>query len=314
MKTLIVGMGLMGVVHGWALAGGGVDVTHKLRPGRAAGVEDGIELDLLDTRGGEEKTYTEYYQPRLTETISPEDEYELVIVPTQSGQAAQAVADIKDFVPQAQFLIFTANWHGTAEMDDLLDRDRYLWGYSACSAGRREQTVVANVAPVVRLGEWEGVRTPRLERIIEFFARGGFRPDLKPDMIKWLWEHQAINSGMIGTALYAGGLDAMLADRELMEMMFLAVREGLSVLEARGVDPRTYPESEPFLDQPLNQAIEFYQNWLGNTLWGQRAVQAGHFKAGGSSMLVFFSEVYQTAKELGVDTPVMDRINEKIGN
>ncbi len=313
MKTLIVGMGLMGVVHGWALAGGGVDVTHKLRPGRAAEVDDGIELDLLDTRGGEEKTYTEYYQPKLTEIVTPEDEYELVMVPTQGRNAAQAVADIKDSVPKAQFLMFTANWQGTSEMDSLLSRDRYLWGYSACSAGRREQTVVANVAPVVRLGEWEGADSPRLERIIEIFARGGFGPDLKQDMIKWLWEHQAISSGMIGTALYAGGLDAMIADKETMEMMVLAVREGLGVLEARGVDPRTYPDSGPFLDQPLENTVDFYQQFLGNTLWGQRAVQAGHFQAGASDMLVFFNEVYQTAKELGVDTPVMDRINDKIG-
>lgn len=313
MKTLIVGMGLMGILHGWALNKGEVDVTHKLRPGRSEAFEDGMELDILDTRGGGEAFYNTVYRPKLTENVTPEDGYELVIVPTQSRQAPAAVAEIKDHCPGAQFLLFTANWLGTAEMDELLGRDRYLWGYSACSAGRRDQTIVANLAPVVRLGEWQGSDTPRLQGIVELFGRGGFGPDIKPDIIKWLWEHQAINSGMIGTALYAGGLDALIADHQLMEMMVEAVREGLGVLEARGVDPRTYPDSTPFLDQDVDETVEFYQNWLGNTLWGQRAVEAGHFKAGASEMLVFFSEVYQTAKELDVDTPIMDQINERIG-
>lgn len=314
MKVLIVGMGLMGVVHGWALAKGGVDVTHKVRPGRAADYDGGLKLDILDTRGGGEEFYNTPYHPKFIEAVGPDDGYELVIVATQSGQAAEAVSELREACPEAQFLLFTANWQGPEEMDKLLGRDRYTWGFSACSAGRRDETIVANIAPVVRLGEWDGADTPRLQGIIELFAKGGFGPDLKQDMIKWLWEHQAINSGMIGTALYAGGLDALIADRAAMEMMVQAVREGLAVLEARGVDPRTYPDSTPFLDQPVDQTVEFYQNWLGNTLWGQRAVEAGHFKAGGPEIKVFFSEVYHTARELDVDTPVMDRIAGKIGD
>ncbi len=313
MKTLIVGMGLVGVMHGYGLDRGGVSVTHKVRPGRAKDYASGIKLDVLDTRSGSPEFFKTAYAPQIAEEVSPADGYELVMVPTKEYQAAEAVADLKDLCPDAQFLIFTANWRGPAEMDALLERDRYLWGYSACAGGYDGKTVVANLAPVVRLGEWGGRDTLRLRAIVDLFAKAGFKADIKRDMIQWLWVHQGINSGMIGSALYAGGLRATAADRKWLDFMVRAVRESLSVTTARGVDLGAYPDTAPFLDEPLERTVESYYNSLNQTDWGRRTVRYGHFNSNRQEMQHFFCQVYETAKQMNLETPLLDEINQGLG-
>ncbi len=313
MKTLIVGMGLVGVMHGYCLDQGGVSVTHKLRPGRAKDYASGIEFDALDTRSGTPEFFKTTYTPRLAEEVSPADGYELVMVPTKEYQAVEAVADLKDRCPDAQFLIFTANWKGPAEIDALLDRERYLWGYSACAGGYDHKTVMANLAPTVRLGEWGGRDTPRLRGMVELFAKAGFAADIKPDMIEWLWAHQGINSGMIGSALYAGGLAAMASDRKWLDFMLRAVRESLSVTAARGVDLSAYPDTKPFLDDPIEKTVELYYKMLNQTEWGRRTVSYGHFNSNRQEMQHFFCQVYETAKRMNLETPLMDEINQGLG-
>jgi 2-dehydropantoate 2-reductase len=313
LKTLIVGMGLIGVMHGYCLARGGVSVTHKVRPGRAKDFAGGVEIDALDNRGGAGGHFKATYAPRIVEEVSPDDGYELVMVPTKEYQAVDAVKDLKGGCPDAQFLIFTANWKGPAELDALLDRERYLHGYSVCAGGYDGKTVMANLAPIVRLGEWGGRDTPRLKAIIELFAKGGFKAEIKRDMIQWLWVHQGINSGMIGTALYAGGLEAMASDRKWLDFMVRAVRESLSVVAARGVDLSAYPDAAPFLDDPSEQTVETYYDMLNNTEAGRRTVSYGHFNSNRKEMQHFFCQVYETAKDMNLATPLMDEIDQGIG-
>jgi 2-dehydropantoate 2-reductase len=106
MKTLIVGAGIIGAIYGWALAEAGMDVTHYVRKGKAAGFQGGITLDLLDERKGHPKYNKTKYALKCVEEISPADHYELMIVPTNSYQTEEA---LKTRVPghgNAVFLIF----------------------------------------------------------------------------------------------------------------------------------------------------------------------------------------------------------------
>ncbi len=50
MHVLVTGAGIMGSIYGWALAEGGHDVVHFVRPGRATALRAGLALDLLDRR------------------------------------------------------------------------------------------------------------------------------------------------------------------------------------------------------------------------------------------------------------------------
>jgi len=50
MRVLVVGAGVIGSIHGWALAESGHQVIHLVRSGRAATLRDGMRLDICDRR------------------------------------------------------------------------------------------------------------------------------------------------------------------------------------------------------------------------------------------------------------------------
>jgi len=93
-------------------------------------------------RGDTPWNYLTSYLPRVVDDVAPGEGYELVIVATNHFQAASAVRQYRDLVPGADLLMFTANWEGTGEIDALLPRSRYLWGFSVSSGGRGRDDVL----------------------------------------------------------------------------------------------------------------------------------------------------------------------------
>jgi ketopantoate reductase len=96
MKTLIVGMGNIGVIHGWALSQSGADITHVVRKGSLAKYADGVKIDILDMRGDSPRNDFVSYLPRMVDDPVPEDGYELVLVATHHLQAASAVRQYRE--------------------------------------------------------------------------------------------------------------------------------------------------------------------------------------------------------------------------
>jgi ketopantoate reductase len=76
------------------------------------------------------------YASKTVGQISPSDGFDLVIVATKHHQAAEAVSQYLPGTPRATFLLFTANWDGTAEIDRRLPRSSLLWAMLAPGAAR----------------------------------------------------------------------------------------------------------------------------------------------------------------------------------
>ena len=126
MKTLIIGRGVVGTIYGWALSKAGIDVIHVVRKEGLPSIDT---LDLLDLRPGYPKHTRVTYAAKTVGQISPLDAFDLVIVATKHYQAAEAIRQYSPGAPGATFLLFTANWDGTEEIDLLLPRSSVLWGY-----------------------------------------------------------------------------------------------------------------------------------------------------------------------------------------
>jgi len=103
MKTLIVGTGVIGAIYGWALSHASVDVTHFVRMGKKEQLKDGVTLDLLDERKRHLKYNITKYALECVEEISPTDDYDLIIVPTNVHQTEDA---LKTLVPVSGNAIF----------------------------------------------------------------------------------------------------------------------------------------------------------------------------------------------------------------
>ena len=313
MKTLIIGLGNIGAIHGWALSQAGADITHVVRKGTKGKFENGVKMDVLDLRGDSAKNYQAVYMPKLTDEVSPEAGYELVMVATNHLQAIGAVRQYCELVPDASFLMFTANWEGTGEFDKLLSRSRYLWGFSISSGARGEDGVLyANVQKSYRIGELDGSRTPRLERIVALLARAGMNPDLKANIIEWQWVHHAIDAGMIGTALYKGGLPSPDEGIDTWLLMVRAVKDALAVLEKRGVNVRAYEDTKPFLGFGDEEAAANLRcTWLAMPHY-QRVREHSHFKTAPEEMRQFYLDVLTTGEHLAVPMPYLGSFKQKI--
>ena len=153
--------------------------------------------------------------------------------------------------PRAVFLLFTANWDGTEQIDCLLPRSSILWGYAKATGGVDAQGVlIATVDPAVRLGMLEGSDPAKFKAVTELFQRAGFALDIKPNIIEWLWVHHAINAGGVGICLWAGGIAKATRSLKTLRSGVLATREALGVVAARGVNLESYPDARSVLNTP----------------------------------------------------------------
>ena len=250
MKTLIVGTGVIGVIYGWALHQAGVDVTHFVRPGKKDQYPDGVTLDLLDERKGYPPKSMPHYPIRCVEAISPADGYELIIVPTNAQQVEAALKTLLPFSGDATFLIFSANWDGTAAYDAILPRERYLLGYPDAGGTIRDGVYWTNIGPEVHLGLLEGQSAEKMEQVKATFARANLKPDMQANILHWLWIH---NAGVIGIAAAFAKyktVSGYLSDKPLVKQSLRATKELYALCAQRGVNLKQYPEIS-YMNWPL---------------------------------------------------------------
>jgi 2-dehydropantoate 2-reductase len=310
MKVLVIGRGVVGTIYGWALSKAGLDVTHVVRK---EGLPATDTLDLLDLRTGYLKNTRATYAPKTVARISSSDGFDLVIVATKHYQAAQAIQQYLPDAPRATFLLFTANWDGTEEIDRLLPRSSMLWGYAEATGGVDAQGIlIATVNPSVRFGMLEGSDPEKFKAVTELFQRAGFTLDIKPNIIEWLWVHHAINAGGIGICLWAGGIAEAARSFTAMRLGIWAIREALGVVMARGVDLQHYPDARQILDTPAWLAVLAGMYGIRFTEKERRLLRGGHFDSSPEEMKLFYFDVLKTGESLGVSMPHLSALRERI--
>jgi len=65
-------------------------------------------------------------------------------------------------------------------------------------------------------------------------------------MLAWLSTYFSVEAGVIATAIKAGDVVMFLSDDERIRGAVLAIREALTVVGARGVNPRSVPDVQVF--------------------------------------------------------------------
>jgi 2-dehydropantoate 2-reductase len=246
MKTLIVGTGIIGTLYGWALSEAGVDVTHFVRPGMAAKFQDGVQLDVLDERRAHKKQNVTTYLLRCAEQVTEKDGYELVIVPTNAYQLEEALRALAPSLGQAGFLTFAANWQGSDFIDALLPPWRYVMGYPDGGGTFQDGVYWTNLGAQPHLGALDPAANGLLERVQALFVKADMQPDVPPNILHWLWLHNATTTPFwVGAARYRH-VEPFLRDRTLVQQCYAASREVIELCRLRGVDVDKYPEVSSF--------------------------------------------------------------------
>jgi 2-dehydropantoate 2-reductase len=246
MHVLVVGAGVIGTIYGWALSASGHHVVHLVRSGRAADFSNGLAVDLFDRRKGHKRNFRGLYKLGAVESLSPENTFELIIVPTKHYALAQALREIAPEAGTADFLLLTQNWRGTAEIDAILPRSRYVYGDAKAGGTFSEGGLIATLS-AIDIGSPEGEPSALAKKAASLFAASDIKTNLHAHMLHYLWIQYAITGGLWAALIHAGSFDAILANGNAGRAAFNVARECLEVVRRRGVVLSEYPEAVPFL-------------------------------------------------------------------
>ena len=243
MRIAILGVGAMGSVYAGLLAAAGLDVWAV---DLWADHVDAIRRDGLKVSGASgERTV------RLSATTDAREvgRADLVVIATKASGVHEAAAAARDILAEDGVVLTIQNGLGSAErVAKTVGADRVLigvvggFGASIVAPGHAHH----NGWEFVRLGEYEGSVSPRLQRIGAVWEQGGFRVLLFPDIHKMVWEKFICNVAFSGTCTLTGmTIGEVLADPEAWSVSSACASEAFQVARAKGIaveigDPVAY--------------------------------------------------------------------------
>jgi 2-dehydropantoate 2-reductase len=243
MRIAILGVGAMGSVYAGLLAAAGLDVWAV---DLWADHVDAIRRDGLKVSGASgERTV------RLSATTDAREvgRADLVVIATKASGVDEAAAAARDILAEDGVVLTIQNGLGSAErVAKTVGADRVLigvvggFGASIVAPGHAHH----NGWEFVRLGEYEGSVSPRLQRIGAVWEQGGFRVLLFSDIHKMVWEKFICNVAFSGTCTLTGmTIGEVLADPEAWSVSSACASEAFQVARAKGIaveigDPVAY--------------------------------------------------------------------------
>jgi 2-dehydropantoate 2-reductase len=232
MKITVVGAGAMGGSYGGllALAGHEVSLIDAWQAHVDAINRDGLLIDGV--RGAQ--------RVRLPAATAPGsgDAAEVAILfvdANNTGAAAETVAKV--LAPDGCAITFQNGIGNVETLQAVLGRERVLGGSSMCSAASRGPGHVALThLGRTSLGETDGARRPRTERVAAALNGAGFETEVVPDVMAVIWEKFALNCCINAIAATTGlraGEIARLPELDAFQDKIIA--EVMAVTDAKGI-------------------------------------------------------------------------------
>ncbi len=233
MKIAIVGCGAMGSVYAALLADAGHEVwaidswKEHVEAMRSKGLR-------LEGASGDRTV-------RLNATTDPADAgpSDLVIVATKAMHVEQAATAAKALMGDNTMVLSIQNGLGGPDTTArVLGRDKVMvgvvggFGASMRGPGHAHH----NGWELVRLGEFSGPVTPRLEQVAEVWRSGGFRVKCFDDIDQLVWEKLICNVCFSGTCTITGlTVGEVMNDADAWQVASGCAVEAYNVAKARKI-------------------------------------------------------------------------------
>jgi len=232
MRIAIVGAGAVGGYFGARLAAAGSDVTFIARGG---------QLEALRTRGlrlESPKGDLHVHRVRATDDTTTVGAVDAVLFAVKLYDAEAATAALPPLIGSDTVVVPFQNG---VDAVDMLTR---AVGAGHVAAGVAYVAAVVAEPGVIRhtamdhliFGELDGVRSPRLERLLSACEAAGFQATLSDHIEVDLWAkfvRLAVFSGM--TSVTRTSIGPLRDDPDLWAMFQAAVLEGMAVARAKGI-------------------------------------------------------------------------------
>ena len=306
MNILIIGTGVIGTLYGCALAEKHT-VSHFVRREKLDLFnKKEITYDIIDERKDKkhQNTYGSYTYRCVTEA---DNSYDLIIVPVKTYQLKDVLKTLILQAPDTKYLLFTLDWNSTEDIDGILKKNQYIWGYAGGGGTFRENLLWANIGKDIMLGAVYKEQHSLLNEVTEAFKQCGIIPEIADKPLHWLWIHNA-GTAPLGAALVKHrNMDQLLKDKKLVNISFLAMRECYQLCAKRGVDLKKYAEVK-MISTPLFLLYPMFKfNFTKNPVMKR---YTAHALDSVDEMVQNFTEMYQMGLEMGFNMPNMRILTE----
>jgi 2-dehydropantoate 2-reductase len=308
MKILIFGSGVIGTTYGWQLSKAGQDVTLYVRAGKKAAYQDGIQIKCRDERGKQVQQVETLFRPKVVDTLSPDDGYDLILVCVKSNQLESVLPQLAQNAGKSDILFFQNNWWGSEKIGTYLTPGQYFFGFSRLVGGWRNGSAVECIifnSPMMSsmLGEVNGKMTPRIKQVESIFKKAGLKPEISPDILSWLKFHYIEYLGATGAILKAGSAETFASQADLVRESILATREALQVCQERGIPIKAAPFNLRLYNLPLG-----WITWLGQKQYQAENIQRffeENIRNGLSEIAAQYQDVVSEGQRLDVEMPIL---------
>ena len=305
MKVLVIGAGIIGSIFGWALTEGGHDVVHFVRKGKAAQFVGGMKIDMLENRKGK-KNFIGAYAIKVTETLTPSDGFDAVIIPPKPYQLVDVLKQIVPLTGNADYLLLTQNWNGTAEIDAVLPQSRYIFGDAHAGGVFKDGLLVGVIMNDIVLGQVSGTQDAILKKNMALFESIQMKVVLPENILHYIWVQYAINAGLWTGLVRVGDLQKLLGDSVNGLLTMQSVQECLNVVVKRGIDLKKYPESQMFMNSGSKIGAYIAGFVMRMMFKFNKSVQRSSAHGLGDPLEIkdAFDSLLKSGDELGVSMPI----------
>ncbi|WP_103064368.1 ketopantoate reductase family protein [Actinomyces qiguomingii] len=304
MRILIVGAGVIGLSHGWLLSRRH-ETTVLTRPGRAEQLRRGVQMRLH--RGGGGRGRRPLVGRYLPEIVTAPVEADLTLVTVDRLHLHEVLPTVAPLAGRTSLLFMLNHWDIDAQLQEWLPREDYCLGFPGQIGGGRTDTggEVSIEATLyhhgTRLEADEPAKRADLDTAVSALTSAGLSVRRERDMAGWLAVHYLQQSVTLGPLLEAGDYDRLCTDRDSLQRMVLALREGVAVCRARGIATgRIQPA--PLLRLPARIIAAGLGRMFSQA--DTRRMVLAHMAHGREEWRAGFFEVLAAGEHLGVPMPV----------
>ncbi len=243
MRIAIIGTGAMGSVYAGLLGDAGLDIV-AIDTWEAH--IDAIRRDGLRVSGASGERVARISALTDAREAGPAD---LVIIATKADGVEAAARAAREILTGNGVVLTIQNGLGSAEkVAAIIGEERTMIGVVGGFGASIPQPghVHHNGWEFVRLGEYRGGTSARLEAIADIWRKGGFKVLLFEDIHQLVWEKFICNVAFSGTCTLTGlTIGAVLEDADAFSVAAACAREAYAVARAKGIavdidDPVAY--------------------------------------------------------------------------
>ena len=307
-RILVVGAGVLGTVYAAKLSLAGHDVTiiekSPVRKGQLE--EQGLAIRLLD--GSKPETV----RVPIIDDLDAAADFDLAIVIARKIHLT-GILDMLTPTSIPDVLIMMSNAEGPAEIVEALG-ERAVLGFPGAGGRVVDGVVEYQISPAfmapTMLGEIDGTTTERVKVLSAIFEGASFHPKITPAIDSWLKSHEAFVASLGNATIIAGSGAKVAADKELLTLNILAIREVYAAMAAAGlsVEPSWF---SLWRRLPLPVIRATYSRFIGSAAWDVLGTDQLHSMR--NEIEVVTEELLAFARAQGMDAPSLAELARRRG-